>query len=230
MKTLFVPVYSEKEISDLLEKSLKKLKSNKSVAIFTTIQHIKKLKEAEEFYKKNGFNTEVLKSIKKSSQGIKAKEKGLVLGCDASGAGKAKSEIIIYIGSGNFHPAGIFLNSGKKVLQLNPETKEIGFFDEKEIQKFLAKKAARMQKLKDAKKVGIWISTKPGQFNENLARQIKKKLEKQEKKVFVFVSDMLSAEEMLNFRDIEVWVNTACPRIVEDQEKFPKTIVNAEEI
>ncbi len=228
MKTLFVPVYSEKGISDLLEKSVKYLKGISSVAIFSTIQHLKKIKEAEEFYKKNGFKTEILKSAKTDGQGIKAKKKGQILGCDASAALKAKSNVMIYIGSGSFHADAIFLNSKKKVLQLNPEMNSVSFFEDGDFKKFLAKKNARLQKLKDSRRVGIWVSTKPGQFNEKLALKVKKELESVGKDVFVFISDLLLKDEMINFRDIEVWVNTACPRIAEDS--FPKPVVNGDEI
>ncbi len=231
MKTIFIPVYDTTEITPLLKKSLAFMKDETSAAFFTTVQFINQLPLIKKFYKKHNIKIEFLSSIKKTSQqGISSKFSSQILGCDATAAKKAKSNLLIYLGSGYFHPIALFLNSEKKILQINPETGKVEFFDSKNIKSFLAKKAARLQKLKDAKKIGIWVTTKPGQYNEKLALIIKKNLEKQGKEVFLFISDTVSPTDMINFRDIEVWVNTACPRIIEDQNIFPKPIINAEEI
>jgi diphthamide biosynthesis enzyme Dph1/Dph2-like protein len=60
-------------------------------------------------------------------------------------------------------------------------------------------------------KIGIIVSLKPGQNNFYLVEKLKKKLEKLGKKVFVFLFDNIENLEDFNF--IELWINTACPRI-----------------
>jgi 2-(3-amino-3-carboxypropyl)histidine synthase len=233
MKTLFIPVHSKENIIPLLEKSLSFLKKTRKVSIFTTIQYANKISEIKKFYEKNKIKIEILNSTKKHEiQGISAKEPSQILGCDATAAKKATGEKIIYIGSGEFHPIAIYLNLKKEIeiIKINPESKSIEKYNANEIKKFLAKRAARLQKIKDSKKIGIWITTKPGQYNEKLALKAKKILEKKGKKTYLFVSDVISGYEMQNFPDIQAWVNTACPRIIEDQPNFPKPIVNAEEV
>jgi len=232
MKTLFIPVHSKENITPLLKESLSKINSKK-ISVFTTIQYANKIKFIKEFYEKNKINVEILSSIKKNTeQGISAKEPSQILGCDATAAKKTSGDKIVYIGSGEFHPIAIYLNLKKEteIIKINPESKNIEKFNAKEIRKFLAKRAARIQKIKDAQKIGIWITTKPGQYNEKIAIKAKKILEKHRKKTYIFISDVISGYEMQNFPDIQAWVNTACPRIIEDQSLFPKPIVNAEEV
>jgi len=60
-------------------------------------------------------------------------------------------------------------------------------------------------------KIGIIVSLKPGQNNFYLAHKLKEKLEKLNKKVYLFLFD--NVENLEDFNFIELWINTACPRI-----------------
>ncbi|HIQ51189.1 MAG TPA: hypothetical protein EYH54_04420 [Nautiliaceae bacterium] len=60
-------------------------------------------------------------------------------------------------------------------------------------------------------KIGIIISLKPGQNNLYLAYKIKDKLQSYGKKVYMFLFD--NVENLEDFNFIELWINTACPRI-----------------
>ncbi len=59
--------------------------------------------------------------------------------------------------------------------------------------------------------IGIIVSLKKYQNNLSLAFKLKEKLEKNGKKVFIILFDEVNNLEDFNF--IELWVNTACPRI-----------------
>lgn len=61
---------------------------------------------------------------------------------------------------------------------------------------------------------GIIISTKSGQFHVNFAKKIKERLRRLGKKVYMFVGNEIKNLE--NFPFIEVWINTACPRLKDD--------------
>ena len=72
---------------------------------------------------------------------------------------------------------------------------------------------------------------KPGQNEmQGGVEKIKEKLEKAGKEVFVFIGDTLNPAELENFPQIDAWVNTACPRMVDDQELYKKPVVNALEL
>jgi 2-(3-amino-3-carboxypropyl)histidine synthase len=88
-----------------------------------------------------------------------------------------------------------------------------------------------LNKFSKAKTIGILISSKPGQENLKSAEVVKEQLEKKGKKVYMFYFDTLIPEELLNFPQIEAWVNTACPRIsIDDIERFDKPVVDAKDI
>ena len=70
-------------------------------------------------------------------------------------------------------------------------------------------------------KIGILVSTKPGQYNLKEAIKIKKQIKKES---YIFFFNKLEEFELENFPDIEYWINTACPRIE------AKKVINARDL
>lgn len=200
MKTLFIPAKSKIDISNLV----KKVKIKGKIGLISTIQFLDQLKKA--------------KRILKNS--IIA---GQILGCDISAAEKIKNkiDIFLYIGSGKFHPLFVAVKTKKPVYITNPLTNEISKISESEIQEYEKKQKGKLAKFYAADKIGIIISVKPGQYDLKKALELKKKLKKES---YIFVCDDINEQELENFKDIEYWINAACPRIE------LKNVINAEEI
>jgi len=99
----------------------------------------------------------------------------------------------------------------------------------KEKNKLEIKRGMRIQKANDLQNFGVIISTKPGQLHLKTAENVKRKLGKRGKNVYMLVCDQLTPEKLLGLK-IDVLVNTACPRIREDREQFGKVILNPEDI
>ena len=225
MKTLFIEARSDVNVLAAVKKNLVQLKTFKKLGVFTTVQHVGQLSAVESFLKSQGITVFSKKSLKLADQqGPKATYCGQLLGCDATAAKIMNVDTFLYIGSGEFHPLAIAIASDKPVFKLNPFTKQLTTLAETDKRKWLARQAARIDKLKYAKKVGIILSTKPGQYKPKLAE----KLQKQFKNSYLFISDMVTSYDLMNFPDIDAWINTACPRLVED--KWPKTFLNASEV
>lgn len=203
MKTLFIEAKSNADIK-LSKQQLAKLP--KKIGIATTIQHLHKIKDVQ-------------KQIKGS---IIA---GQVLGCDVSKAEKIKNKVnaFLYIGSGEFHPLGIALAAGKDVFCFNPFTKKLTKITKKEIEKYNKKKKTALIKFLSAEKVGILVSTKPGQQQMKKALELAKRKDKQ---YFIFAFDTLNEIDLENFPFIQCWVNTACPRIADNK----ANIINIDDI
>jgi len=153
-----------------------------------------------------------------------------LLGCDVNSAVKIKDDVdaYLYIGSGEFHPLGVALKTGKEVFTFNPVSSVFSKLDKKEIEDYKKIKKSRYVRFLSAENIGILVSTKPGQNSYKKALEIKEKLEKKGKKCFVFVFDTLDVMEMENFPFIDFWVNTACPRIADDKDK--KNVIGMNEI
>ena len=129
---------------------------------------------------------------------------------------KKDGDAFLYIGDGKFHPTALLYKNKKKVFCYNPFTEKIEVLEEDYLQKQEQKKKGQLSKLLSSKNIGVIISTKPGQNQTKKAEELKEKLEKEGKSVYLFLTDEINVNQLPNFNFIEVWVNTACPRLVED--------------
>lgn len=210
MKTVFINAkYTGKVELNKIE--LDKLP--KKIGLVTTVQFLGNIKEIISYLKNNG--KEVF--IDKDNQ----KNMGQLLGCDVSAAIKIQNNVdaFLYIGSGRFHPIGVALKTNKDVFCFNPITNIFSKLDNNEIEKYKKSKKARYSGFLYADNIGILVSTKLGQCSYKKAVGIKKNLEGKGKKAFIFAFDTLNSNEMENFPFIDFWVNTACPRIANDEDK-----------
>lgn len=153
---------------------------------------------------------EMRRAIKKRILGFSQ-----VLGCSKL---ETKAEAILLIGEARFHALNLALNSGKPVFIFdNYSLREI---NRREIEKMQQEDRAKYTKFLASDNIGILMSMKKGQNHPDLAKTLKKKIETQGKKAFVFVSDNISISELENFPGIEIWVNTACPGLALDSRKI----------
>ncbi len=200
MKTLFIEAKSDLDIT----KVLKKVKVKGKVGLVTTIQHLHKLKDAQ-------------KIIPGSVIG------GQVLGCDVSAAEKIKDkvDVFLYIGTGAFHPLGVALKTGKEVIVANPLTDNVSKISKKDVEDYKKKVKGKYLKFLAAEKIGILVSTKPGQYQLKKALELQRKLKKPS---YIFLANTFSENELENYPDIDIFINTACPRI------DWKRVINLEDI
>ena len=135
---------------------------------------------------------------------------GQILGCDSL---KVQKDIdaFLYIGDGLFHPKALLINQ-KPVYIYNPFSEKHTKLGAKEINEYRIKKKVQLSRFLSADKIGIIVSTKPGQYSLSKAIELKDRL-KHQKEVFLFIADDINLNELQNFPFIEAWLNTACPRI-----------------
>ncbi|MBU3904869.1 MAG: diphthamide biosynthesis enzyme Dph2 [Nanoarchaeota archaeon] len=165
--------------------------------------------------------------IAKTVLGERAIIGGQVLGCDVSNAIKIKDQVdgFLFIGSGKFHPIGVSMQTGKPVLLLNVESGKIEEIDTSVFQK---QRYVNQALFKDAQIIGILVSTKVGQMNIKLAKEIKEKLKP--RKSYILSMDEITPDKLEGIK-VDAYVNTACPRIaIENRGLFRKPILNADEL
>lgn len=189
MKTLFIEAKYKKDLKEVL----KKVNIKGKIGLVTTAQHIHQIKDAQ-------------KTIKNSIIG------GQILGCNFKNAEKIKEKVdaFLFIGSGDFHPLELALRTGKEVYAANPYNNQITKISKEDVEKKKKEIKGKYLKFLNAKKVGILVSTKPGQYNLKKALELRKKLKKEN---YIFIFNTLREEELENFPDIDIFINTACPRI-----------------
>ena len=95
--------------------------------------------------------------------------------------------------------------------------------------KILKQRAISIQKLRDAKNVGIIIEIKPGQRFGN-PKYLVDELKKKGKNPVVITMNEVTPEKITNFYYIDAFVELACPRIaVDDFAKYSKPILTFRE-
>ena len=219
MKAAFIPTQYTGKV-DFSKIQLDNLP--KKIGIVTTVQFMDKTKEIIHYLKNNNKEVHIDK--------IKQRNEGQLLGCDVGAATKIQdnADAFLYVGSGDFHPLGVAMNTNKDVFLFNPVTGVFSKFNKEEIEKYKKRKKANYAKFLHANSIGIMVSVKPGQYSYRKALEIKNKLETRGKNCYIFVFDTLDEREMENFPFVEFWINTACPRIADDRDK--KNVVDMAEI
>ncbi|MBM3247570.1 hypothetical protein FJZ17_03480 [Candidatus Pacearchaeota archaeon] len=139
-----------------------------------------------------------------------------VLGC--SKLKLKKGLAILLIGTGRFHALNLALQNSRVYVF---DEGNITLINASEIENLRKQRQLQLNKFVLAKKLGILISTKPGQENLAKAELLKKKISKKypEKQVFFFISNNINPAEFENF-DINLWINSACPGITNDSQKL----------
>lgn len=224
MDRVFIEARKEGKIKEKVLKQLSKLGCDK-IGLVTTLQYLDHLKEVEE--RLEDLEKEVYKA-----KGVETKYEAQILGCDITAAKRIqeKVECFLYIGTGVFHPLPVALETGKPVYILNPN-KGLSKLDRSEADKYRKKIIINKEKVKKADKIGILVSNKEGQENKDLALKLKDKLDSRGKKTYLLYFNTLKPGSLINFPDIDGWVNTACPRIaIDDLDKFKRPVVNASKL
>jgi len=210
------------DFAKILETNFGALSKYQSIGLVTTVQYIGEIKKAKEFLEKSGKKVFIGKS--KS-----LKYAGQVLGCNAEAATTVEkdAEAFVFLGSGRFHALGVLKKTSKPVFIADLESGALSdITPEKRL--FEKKRILLNLKFKDAKAVGILLSTKKGQSAVKNIFELKNKIEALGKKADMIAADFLSPEKILGMK-FDILVNCACPRI-EDDLVFREPVINADEI
>ncbi|MBS3116659.1 diphthamide synthesis protein, partial [Candidatus Woesearchaeota archaeon] len=139
-------------------------------------------------------------------------------------------EAYLYIGDGKFHPLTLVFAQKdtldkKEVIVNNPIQNKMFLVSEADVKTILNKYKSSLMKFLTANRIGVIVTIKPGQEQFKAGLILEKKYPN--KKFYYFIDNVISFDQLENFPFIEVWVNTACPRVgFDDQEKFRKGVVN----
>ncbi|MGC9517143.1 MAG: diphthamide biosynthesis enzyme Dph2 [Methanomicrobiales archaeon] len=218
----FVETYSTIKIEETIKSAVKKLEEYYKIGLVTTTQHLDRLNDIKLFLENHGKQV-ILKNGKGTS-------KGQVLGCNFSSIKDLPVEAYLYVGSGNFHPLGIKLFTGKPVIIADPYMGDVRSIDEFS-DKILRVRFAKITKAKDSKKFGIIVSTKEGQLRMELAYKLKEMIQETEKEAVIIVMESISPTLLMAYRDLDAFIITACPRIaIDDANMYEKPLITPQEL
>ncbi len=188
-----------------------------------SIQHLHLLTEYKQRLEKAGFEVEI------PVGGDRLSFPGQVLGCNYSGDDPSIGHYI-FLGSGDFHPIGLVLHTGKPLALLDPYTGDADEMSFDRIERILRQRFGLIMAVGDAKTFGILIGEKPGQMRRNLAIRMKRLLENHGKKGYLLALDHIGPD-LIDFYPVDAFVNTACPRIaIDDSVRYAKPLITPFEL
>jgi len=186
------------------------------IGLVTTVQHTHMVSAIKEYLTSRGIACQV------ASGGTRAPNQGQVLGCSYGAARSCKKNEILFVGTGHFHPLGVQLATGARVIALDPYCRTIEIIS---AERFLRRRFALMEVAKTAGNYGIIMSLKSGQQR----RQLAERLAAMNNNASIVAMREVSPDELLNL-GFSCYVNTACPRLAyDDQERFPVPVISPQE-
>ncbi len=221
IETIYFPwQYHDIDPVPSLKEGLKEIEGHERIGLVASVNFLPVLEKVRGFLESEGFKVFVGSG--------KATREGQVLGCDVSAAKEIEEDVdcFVFIGSGEFHPLGLALESQKTAYRLDLEE---GKLVELDFDRFLRQRIVAVEEAKESEVFGIVVSTKKGQLSPEVAVDIKNKLEEVGKEGYVFVMDCITPDKLQGI-DLDCIINTACPRIaIEHRNAFDVPVVNLSE-
>jgi 2-(3-amino-3-carboxypropyl)histidine synthase len=154
---------------------------------------------------------------------------GQALGCNYTGAEATAAEVdaFLFVGTGQFHPLGLAFAVDRPVWSLDPLQ---GTLDPPiDRVRLIARRQLRVAACHDAKRFGILVSSFPGQDRSPMALALQRRAREHGREAEIFVFDRLDPRD-LEGRDVDAYVNTACPRIaLDDDGLYPRPMLTPPE-
>lgn len=220
---IYIGVKDILNLNPLLEKSLKKLKDYNTIGLSYSIQHRHDLENIKKFYEEKG--KKVILSKKKGNIAYE----GQILGCQYEGLKTIQDKVDCFVIIGNkFHSMGATLAVKKPVILIDVYNNDVrtmaGLRD-----KILKQRVISIEKLREAKNIGIILGMKLGQ-KFGSPKKLMEKLKEQGKNVIIITMSELTPDKIMNFYNIDAFIELACPRIaIDDFAMFSKPILTFKE-
>jgi len=153
---------------------------------------------------------------------------GQILGCSVEDWSAVDAEGFVYIGDGLFHPKALLFKNDRPVFIFDPKTEKTRVLTREDITAIVRSRQGAKATFLVSKQVGVLITTKYGQSRLEPAIKLQEKFP--DKTFHFLLADVIDFSKLEDFPFIEVFVNTACPRVMDDFEKVPRPMVNLDEL
>jgi 2-(3-amino-3-carboxypropyl)histidine synthase len=225
-KYLFIEARSSLDVETVVKKAATELTNERVVGLASVVQHIGELEKARQILERTG------KTVLIGERGGELGYDGQVLGCQFQSVKSISSKVdaFVVLAGGYFHGLGVRIATGKRTIVCDPFQNEVRDMEEL-AKRYLRKRYAAIDSFKEARRIGIIIGLKTGQFHPTTAQEMKDIVESKGRECVLLALREIDPIGLRNFSDIEGFVNTGCPRIaLDDQERFTKPILNPDEV
>jgi 2-(3-amino-3-carboxypropyl)histidine synthase len=222
--TIYMEARAKISVKAAVKKAIPLLEPWSNIGLVTTVQHVHKLDEAKILLLEAG------KTVAIGDAGL-VKHPGQVIGCNFSNAQSVSEEVeaFLFVGGGRFHAIGVALATAKPTIIADPYEKR-AYSIHDEVPRILKQRWASISEAKGAENFGVLIGLKSGQKRVREAVKIKEKLQKSGRKATLLALREITSNALMQFPNIDAFVNTACPRLsLDDTPSFLKPILSLNE-
>jgi 2-(3-amino-3-carboxypropyl)histidine synthase len=218
--TYLIDAVDDVEFREVVDTAMETLAPFKRIGLATFSQHLHELKPVREQLEGKGFQVVV-------GRGNSLMLEGQVFGCDFSTPFPIRDQVdaFAFLGESEFHAVGLALATGKPTFMLDPYMNEVtdmkAAAEERRKRSILA-----VYKALDARVFGVITGLKEGQKMVGRSRWISKRLEMNGRKVVELAMRDVTPERLAPHREIEAFVQTACPRISVDGFTFDRPVLS----
>ena len=210
-KVVMIDAYDDISFDKVARKCASELRNRyRTVSLLTDSQHLNQISLVKKIFEEYGYEIII-------GRGKGQLSDAQVFGCEFYPAHylQEKVDAYIFLGQSMFHSAGIAMSTERPTYMLDPYFQE--YSEVTEFAQGIHKKGIlAIYKALDAKKIGLIIGLKEGQFAQVRALELKKKLEELGKKVQLIALTEITDERIQIFKQIDAFIQVACPRIATD--------------
>lgn len=218
--TYLVDAVDDVEFGEVVETAAKVMAPYRRVGLATFSQHLHQLGPVKDRLESKGFQVVV-------GKGNNLMLEGQIFGCDFSTSYPIRDQVDAFavLGESEFHAVGLALAMGKPTFMLDPYMNEVT-----DMQKAAEERRKRailgVYKALDARVFGVITGLKEGQKMLGRSRWISQRLEMNGRKVIQLAMRDVTAERLAPHREIEAFIQTACPRISIDGFTFDRPVLS----
>jgi 2-(3-amino-3-carboxypropyl)histidine synthase len=219
-RVFMINAFDDISFDEVASKCADTLKSKfKSISLVTDSQHIHQISKVKEIFEEKGFSVVI-------GKGKGQLNDAQIFGCEFYPVHNISNEIeaFIFLGQSRFHSIGVALSTEKPTYMLDPYFEEFLYINE-EAEVVKKKSILSIYKALDARKIGIIIGLKEGQFAKIKALEIRKELTKLKIETQLIAFTEISNEKLQNFKEIDAFIQVACPRLGTDN-YFSKPVLS----
>ncbi len=152
---------------------------------------------------------------------------GQILGCSVEEWMEGQ-DAFVYVGDGLFHPKAVLFANTQPMFIHDPKTGKSRTLTKQDIAQIEGSRKGAIATFYSSQHVGMLLTTKYGQARIEQALKLREKFP--DKAFHFLLADVIDFSKLEDFPFIQCYVNTACPRIMDDNEKVPRPMVNISDL
>jgi 2-(3-amino-3-carboxypropyl)histidine synthase len=218
--TYLIDASDDVKFDEVASAAVTVLSRYKRIGLVTFSQHIHELGRVKEILEAGGLEVFIGRrnNLLLESQ---------IFGCDFSTVYPLRENVdaFCFLGESEFHAVGLALATGKPTYMLDPYLNEVVDM-EKAAEERRKRAILGVYKALDARVFGVVTGLKEGQKMLGRSLWIARRLESHGRKVVRLAMREITPERLAPYRDIEAFVQTACPRISIDGFNFDRPVLS----